>query len=325
MRFLYMEDGVLRERKRRVILAYKGRLRGAGSRYMRCDQLAGFAQRYFGETHDVTAEVLPHPQRKPGSWKKFLAKAKDAVVIALKGSLDILSEEEHAELRSASLGLGIDHIDGFGGGGVFQTVDLHIAASMASQDFMINKCTRISRRDGFEMPRIELIDHHADERIKPAAQPTDSELQIAYIGDLQNTYIPDEIASDMLKFSAQAQSDFEQTLLEIDKAHLHYCVRRETKLRQPKPFTKGFTAARADRNLICTPMVHDAIRFLGEDYPYMTQGEDRQDIIDTVAYARESIGSKEWQDGLTRVRAMHEAVVPERVAKQLIDVVNEFY
>lgn len=325
MRYFHLQDGVLRERKRRIILAYKGRLRSTGSRYMRCDQLAGFAQQYFGETHEVTAMVLPHPQRKPSAWKKFLKSAQDAVVVTLKGSLDILSDEELGELREATVALGIDHVDSFKGGDVFQTADLHIAASLASQEFMLKKCSRIARRDGFKMPRIELVDHHADVRVVPSAQPTDLNLRIAYIGDLKNTYIPDEIQPYMLKFSGQAQSDFEKTLLEIDRAHLHYCVRRETKLRQPKPFTKGFTAARADRNLICTPMVHDATRFLGDDYPYMALGDDRQDIIDIVEHARDSIGSAEWQKGLRRVREMHHAVLPERVAQQLLDTVDQFY
>jgi len=231
----YLDDGQLKERKRRVVLAFKGRFRGAGSRYMRCDQLASFANRYFGETYDVSVEVLPHPQRKPAKWRKFLKNADGAVLIALKGSLNILSDEESGELRNAVTGLAIDHVDSFGGGGVFKTADLHIAASEASRIFMRGKCERIARRDGFDMPRIELIDHHADERIHQAPQPESPDLKLAYIGDPNNTFIPAEIESYMLQFNAGAQTDFEHALSEIDQAHMHYCVRWDPKLRQPKP------------------------------------------------------------------------------------------
>ena len=325
MRYLYMENGILKERKRRIVMAFKGRLRGSGSRYMRCDQLADFVNRYYNDTHQVSVEVLPHPIDKPLKWKKFLQTVKDATVITLKGSTDILSEEQLGELRSQAISLGIDHVDSFAGGGVFAKADLHIASSLASQEFMLKKCERISRRDGFEMPLIELVDHHADERIKAAPQPSGKQLKIAYIGNLDNTKIPTEIAPSMLQFSAEAQADFEKVLQEIDQAHMHYCVRSDTKLRQPKPFTKGFTAALADRNLLCTPQVHDAARFLGDDYPFMTKGNSDQDIVDCVEFARSAIGSAEWEEGLRRVRAMREEVRPDKVAEQLVDAVDKFY
>ena len=320
-----MQDGQLKERRRRIIFLFKGRLRGTGSRYMRCDQLAAFTDRYFAESHEISVEVLPRPQHKPAKWRKLLSRAEGAVLILLKGSMDILSEEEFAELRDASAGLAIDHVDSFSGGDVFKQADLHIAASEASRSFMAAKCERIARRDNFDMPRIELVDHHADERIQPTAQPDGRDLKIAYIGNPENTFIPDEIESDMLRFSAEAQSDFEQTLTEIHAAHLHYCIRRETKLRQPKPFTKGFTAARAGRNLICTPAVHDAVRFLGEDYPFMARGEEKKDIVEVVEFARSAIGSPAWQGGLSRINAMQEQVRPENVARQLIAAVDGFY
>lgn len=325
MRYYYLEDGQLKESRRKLIIAFKGRLRATGSRYMRCDQLAGFVQRHHADRYDVSVEVLPNPQRKPSQWKKFLKKAQGAVVITLKGSLDVLKPEELDALRTAVVALGIDHVDSFAGGEVFRTADLHIAASQASQIFMTKKCERISRRDGFEMPRIELVDHHADERVVPAPQPSGDQLKMAYIGDPRNTFIPDEIRPYMLEFSAQAQSDFEQVLNEIGQAHLHYCVRANTKLRQPKPFTKGFTAALADRNLLCTPAVPDAVRFLGEDYPFMARGEDARHIVEAVENARDALGSTQWNEGLSRIRAMREQVRPERVAQQLIAVVDSFY
>lgn len=325
MRYLYMENGKLKERRRRIVMAFKGRLRGNGSRYMRCDQLADFVNRYYGDTHQVSVEVLPHPVDKPGKWKKFLRTVQDATVITLKGSIDILSEEQLGELRGQAISLGIDHVDSFAGGDVFAKANLHIASNLASHEFMWKKCERISRRDRFEMPLIELVDHHADERIKAAPQPSGKQLKIVYIGNLDNTRIPPQIAPNMLQFSAEAQAGFEKVLQEIDQAHMHYCVRSDTKLRQPKPFTKGFTAALADRNLLCTPKVHDAARFLGHDYPFMTKGESDKDIIDTVEFARASIGAPEWEEGLRRVRAMREEVRPEKVAKQLVDAVDKFY
>ena len=320
-----MKNGELRERKRRLVLAFKGRLRGSGSRYMRCNQLADFVNRYFNETHEASVEIIPNPKDKPGRWRKFLKTVGGATLITLKGSTDILSEEQLLDLRTQTVCLGIDHVDSFAGGGVFRKADLHIASSQASQDFMRKKCERISRRDGYDMPLIELVDHHADERIQAAPQPTNNKLKLTYIGNPENTHIPEEISPDVLKFTAEAQADFEKVLKEITQAHMHYCVRRESKLRQPKPFTKGFTAALADRNLLCTPEVHDAARFLGDDYPFMTKGESDQDILDTFEFARDSIGSSEWNEGLRRIRAMRNEVRPNRIAKQIVDAVDKFY
>ena len=325
MRYFYTDNGKLLERKPKIIFAFKGRLRGTGSRYMRCDQLADFTRRSYGETYDICVDVLPHPQHKPARWKKFLKLAEGAVVISLKGSTDILSDEELGELRNTASGLAIDHVDSFSGGGVFVKADLHIAASQASENFMFKKCERIALRDGFEIPRIALVDHHADERIKATPQPAGTNLKIAYIGDSENTFVPSEIESDMLDFSVDAQTDFEMALSEIPKAHIHYAVRGETKLRQPKPFTKGFTAALANRNVICTPEVHDALRFLGENYPFMSRNSSKSSILEVVEFARQSIGSSEWNEGLVAMREMREHVRPENVSRQLISAIETFF
>jgi hypothetical protein len=94
MRYYYLKDGQLKERKKRVIFLFKGRMRGTGSRYMRCDQLASFGKRYFGEEYDFSVDVLPNPRQKPRKWRDLMKNAESAVLIILKGSLDILEPEE---------------------------------------------------------------------------------------------------------------------------------------------------------------------------------------------------------------------------------------
>ncbi len=291
---------------------------------MRCDQLAGFVRQYHSDRYDVRVEVMSHPEKKPNRWAKFLRQSEGAAIILLKGSPDILSQEQLESLRHKAICVAIDHVDSFAGGEIFGKADLHIAASKASQDFMQRKCTRVSNRHRLKMPPIALVDHHADPRIKPSEEPEDTNLKIAYLGKLANTYIPSEIAQDMLTLSADAQSDFEQALTEIGQAHLHYAVRNETN-RQPKPFTKGFTAALANRNVICTPEVDDAVRFLGEDYPFLARNSDKESIIEVVDFARASVGSSEWQYGLRSIEAMRNQVSPERVARQLVSAIDAFF
>lgn len=324
MRYYYAEDGHLLERPRRLIFAFKPRFRGTGSRYMRCDQLASFVRRFFGDKYDVSVEVMSHPQKKPSRWAKFLRQSEGAAIILLKGSPDILSPEQLESLRAKATCVCIDHVDSFAGGKIFEMADLHIAASKASQNFMQEKRARISDRRGLKLPPIALVDHHADPRIKPTTEPEDRNLKIAYLGKLENTFIPSEITQHMLTLSADAQSDFEQALSEIGQAHLHYAVRNGTN-RQPKPFTKGFTAALANRNVICTPDVDDAVRFLGDDYPFLARGSDKQSIIDIVEFARESKGSSVWKRGLRSIEEMRHEISPERVARQLVTAIDPFF
>ena len=320
------KDSSLKDRKREILLLFKGRLRSSGSRYMRCDQMAEFMNRYCGDRYCASVGVLPKPDEKPARWKKLLKHANGAVVVGLKGTLDALSDEPREELRAASLALGIDHVDSFAGGSVFQMADLHIAASEAAHRFMRKKCERIARRDGFDMPRIELVDHHADMRVTASPQPPASApFRIAYIGNLDNTFIPAEIESDVMTFSDMSQKGFETILSEIPAAHMHYCVRSKNNPRRHKPFTKGFVAAQADRNLIVSPAVPDAIRFLGNDYPFMAKGESADAIIETTRMARASIGSDEWLRGLERIRATREAVTPEKIAAQFAALLDGFY
>lgn len=325
MRYYYSKNGKLQEAKRRVVFLYKGRLRGSGSRYMRCDQLANFLNTHFGHRFEAQTAVLPKPQDKPGRWRKLLKELDGAAVIALKGSLDILTPQERQTLRDRAACLAIDHVDSFKGGGVFQTADLHIAASDAALQFMQRKCDRISQRDGFEAPQIALVDHHADMRVLPSPLPADQPFRVAYLGDPENTYIPEAIQPDMLAFSGAAQADFEQALHELPQACLHYGIRSESDLRQPKPFTKGFVAARADRNIIVSPSVPDAIRFLGEDYLFMTKDDSAQSIIDTVAKAKDLMGSPEAAEALDRMRAMRAALMPENIAQQLAEVLDTVF
>lgn len=325
MRYFFAENGVLKERPRKVIMFFKGRLRSNGSRYMRCNQLASFVNKYYGERYDVVVEPLARPNQKPAKWKRQKKAAKHATVIFLKGSMDILDDAEKEEIREISRCVGIDHVDHFSGGDVFQTADLHIAASLESHNFMKNKCTRIARRDGFEMPSIALVDHHADERIVPEPQPNTNDLSLVYLGDPENTVIPDSIKPRMLELAGSDGTSFDSALKNLGRAHMHYCIRARATLRQPKPFTKGFTAAKADRNLICGRDVPDATRFLGEDYPFLSPTEETHDIEETVRYAESEMGTTVWLNALERVRAMRERVRPQNVAGQLVQALDAFY
>ncbi|MCT4558428.1 MAG: hypothetical protein N4A61_10260 [Pelagimonas sp.] len=325
MQFFELKDDDLQAHRRKILFVFKGRLRGSGSRYMRCDQLADFVNTHQGTHYHASAMVLPKPDDQPKRWKRLLKEAEGAVVIALKGSLSMLSDEAREELRSKALCLAIDHVDSFGGGAVFQTADLHLAASHEALGFMTRKCDRIARRDGFDAPRIALLDHHADMRVLPQPQPEGTAFQLAYLGDLANTYIPDVVKPYMLEFSGSAQDSFEAALLEIDQAHMHYCMRSESDLRQPKPFTKGFIAARADRNVIVSPSVPDALRFLGEDYPFLTRDDSDEAIFEAVEQAAGLVGSREWNDGLARMRAMREAVMPDKITQQLADILQPYF
>lgn len=309
--------------RRRVIFLCKARLRSSGSRFMRCDQLAGFLSEYEARAFEPELMFLNRPEEAPQKWKKILSRSKDAFVIALKGSLDVLSEAEREELRAAAHCLAIDHVDNFQGGDVFRTADLHIAASEASLQFMERKCSRIARRDGFDMPRFALVDHHADPRVMPAPQPTSDGFCLGYLGDPRNTHIPKGLTLRVEQ--GQDQDSFQEALTRIPEFHMHYCVRVETSRKQQKPFTKGFIAAQANRNILTTPDVPDATRFLGEDYPYLAADNSDEAILEAAARANRMLGTVEWTTALRRIAQIRQQVSPPQIAAQLADVIQRVF
>lgn len=88
-----------------------------------------------------------------------------------------------------------------------------------------------------------------------------------------------------------------------------------------KPFTKGFTAAACNANILVNRDVDDAVEMLGSDYPFLTDPTP-ESITETFRLAQDSYGGPIWRDALNRMEVMRATVEPTALARQLAEIVN---
>jgi hypothetical protein len=84
-----------------------------------------------------------------------------------------------------------------------------------------------------------------------------------------------------------------------------------------KPTCKVSTAAACAANLITT-RDEATLEVLGPDYPYYTE-PDRESVLRTIGYARESFGTEVWQAGLNKMDAVKETHRLERIADRYVE------
>ena len=171
------------------------------------------------------------------------------------------------------------------------------------------------------------VTHHVDPRI--AAGNTAQGLRTGYFGMLQNTVSSDEIEVHVEFRAVQVTKQHKLTpealswLDDISGYNCHYAVRNARHFDGLKPFTKGFTAAHCAANVVIQKTEPDVMEYLGEDYPYLLDGECTEaDIVEMLERVRSDFGGPDWARGLDRMRWVAEHSSPAFIANEFRDVLR---
>ncbi|NNE88051.1 MAG: hypothetical protein HKN27_08240 [Silicimonas sp.] len=245
-----------------------------------------------------------------------------SVVIFVKSAAKGLTAEHLEPLRRRGARIGLDSIDLPLDAIDFDLFDFHIAASLAGKAALEERLSALGMAD---VP-VEQLHHHYDPMI-PAPGGEDRPFRCGYVGELPNAFIPRRIAGEIDCVDVRYARDFTTALDRIAEFTLHYGVRptlapRTLGARQYKPFTKGFTAAAFDANILVNREADDAVCLLGKDYPFLVSASDPDSVVAGFERAKSGTASPEWREGLERMRALKELVAPAALAARMREIVN---
>lgn len=298
-------------------------LRHLGSAVMRGDQLARLIRPHLRE--DLRIGVVPFHAglMAPLAVRAFAPLVpSDSVVVFIKSAAKGLTPDHLAPLRQRNARIGLDSIDTPLDEIDFDLFDFHIAASLAGRSALEERLGLLGKSD----VRVELLHHHYDPRITAAGIGDNRPFRCGYIGDPQNAFIPLSISNEVECVDVSYARDFAKSLSRIASFTLHYGVRPlsasvSSKGRQYKPFTKGFTAAACNSNILVNREADDAVALLGEDYPFLVSATDPDSIVEGFERARQNEGGALWHEGLCRMRALRELVAPASLAERVREIV----
>lgn len=258
-----------------VVLVGRGHAR-AGSARLRGAQLAAFcAQAMEGSGHAVT--LACHDEL-----------VADALVIVQKTVLLPPYREALPRLRAAGCRLVLDFLD------------TAVRAPLAKHGDGFLACSRpqaeLLRAAWPGRPVVELP-HHADVDV-PASDGTWDRWRCAYFGDPRNAARLGGLERAGLVEPWATPVRNENGWREaMARYNTHYAVRRIGLPQERfKPFTKGMLAARVGAVAVVSRLDAEAMRLLGEDYPFaVTPGRGLPAVLRFVEEMREGFGDARWQ------------------------------
>jgi glycosyltransferase involved in cell wall biosynthesis len=289
-------------KKRTIHFVYLEKKQFFGSSVMRVQQLAKIAKEF---TSEPKIDVSP-----------LSADFRGSILFLTKWALEGLNDRSLDVLKSRNNKLIFDPVDAFLPEDKARYADIIVAASKtAFEDY----------KKTFQGKKIILVDHHVDPRLKGVDwSKRPSQLRIGYFGELVNTFATSAIKK---KVDFVQVDTFRQTndwIERLPNYNTHYAIRQIRQMDYHKPFLKGFTAAHCNSNILIQDSQKEALLWLGEDYPYLLNGEvTEKKVLDKLDHIKESYGSAEWKRALAVMEEIKQKTSEEAIGRQLQELFNE--
>lgn len=290
-------------RRQRVHFVYADRLARSGSTVMRGEQLSSLAARSLGRSASVQYSSL----------KQVFTRS---TLFLTKGALKELTPQRGEELRAAGNRLLFDVVDEVVPPAIEHLPDALIASSMTAFD-------ALSR----QYPQLEvlLVNHHVDPRVQALGIERGSQsFSAGYFGESINAVLPAAVRSRIDVVELDTSRENAPWFDRLRDHSLHYAVRNTRELDAYKPFLKGFTAAWCWSNVLIQDSQAEAIRWLGDDYPFLVHLSDDTDqaavertVLEALDSARQEFGSPIWEEGLDRMAGIRDRTSEHRIAREI--------
>jgi hypothetical protein len=296
-----------RPRERSLVWLYRRDVQKSGL-MMRGRQLSEMVRRRLGDS--VAVRYVSEQETSP---------IRGAVVIVTRSFLANATVAELEVLRAGDNVICVDYIDWPVREEFDEVVDVYIASS-------IKQFAHYRKR--YPKKLVHHVTHHADPAIAEVVTPTEY-CNIGYFGEIGNA---------LHRKALQGYVDFVQTnnseyrrrdwLHRLRHCNVHYSVRDYTfPVRGPrpgsfKPFTKGFTAAQCNANIIVPRNESDAEHYLDSDYPYLLPDDSLASVWAMIDYVRESFRGPEWYRGLERMAWVRRHCSTEYIVGEVQDLLR---
>lgn len=298
---------------RDVYFLYAGGHKDRGSVVMRCLQLSEIATRHLSDSYRF--QTVAMPQKKRGQQVEAVAGITEAIIILQKALIEHLDADAFAALKANNIAVLADWVDKPVKSAYLDQIDMHLASSRMQEAELI---AQIPDRP------VRYLTHHADPRLMGVSQKGGAGFACIYLGHKGNTVISGKLRDLVEVHDVQDSDAFAATLSRLEQFGLHYAVRKGRATEGVfKPFTKGFTAAACGANILIQRDAHDALHYLGEDYPYLIDDATPISINQGFFRARDDFDGPDWRRGLDQMAQIADKSSPTHVAKELRAILDE--
>lgn len=308
------EERPLRQTVVPLYVVVRYRQSGSGSTYMRSVDLLRIVSPFLPPHLVPSIVTMPGPRfpRLQRLWAR--ARPKGGIYLLTKSALTI--DPEAADiLRSKSKGLAFDYVDADLTHDLSRKGDVHVCSSFAQEQRIIS----LQAQGKFAKGPTKVVLHNPSHALQSLVMPRRDQFATVYFGTPSITHIPSALADQVSVLDTRDHASFLSALPGLARFSLHYCFRKDREISDllVKPFTKGITAAMCNVNLVTSRDVPDAVRLLGDDYPFLADGNSDSAILDAHSRARTLYNSPEWAAGLERLAALKEEVSGPSLARRV--------
>lgn len=283
--------------KRNIIFLYDYHFSNTASTILRVFQLVDML-RYNLKSYNIFATPS-------------LRNIRNSLVVITKSALQTISEYDLSLLVKNNNMLVYDPIDSDISENKIQYSDIIFASSHSQFDNYTNKYTN---------KKICYLTHNVDRRISNLTHHH-SKAMFAYFGELENTIISNNIKKyvDFISINTKKRNkDFIQILKGYN---IHYAMRYDNGY--IKPFTKGFIAAHSKSNIIIQRNTYDVGNYLPDDYPFLVNSTNENDIIDKIVFAKQEYNTSIWMYGLQCMEYIKNMTSPEKISSEFKDILRQ--
>ena len=284
-----------------------------GSTKMRALDLERIVAPFLGDR--LIPSVVTMPSRKHPILQRMWARSRPqgGIYFLTKFSCHI-DPKAAALLKERSHGLCFDYVDHDLTRVSAELADVHVCSSYAQQDWILS----VQKAGQFAQGPTHVILHNADAALYGRPPVDRRAFSAVYCGNRVNTHIPLELADEIAVLDGSNARKMARSIASLPDYALHYGVRDAANGTASviKPFTKGITAAVCNANLVTGRDVPDAVRLLGEDYPFFSDGTTDAQIIEAFQRAKQAFGGPDWRRGLEAMRSLRDEVSGPTLAAQ---------
>ena len=299
-----------------------------GSTNMRAHQFKKMLEPYLASKYELLLSEVSIPpkflrngytiKRAFSVWAKSLPN--DSIVFVTKACIQYFTSELISALHKKDIKVCFDYADSDFSIGPQGLPDMHVCTSITQFKFL----TKYQENHANFTGSVSVVLQNYDLALIDFKPKEVNAFECAYVGTPARTFLTSQIENEITIVPALGVAGMQGILTRLPNFNAHYAVRipQDEGSLLAKPFTKGFVAAACNAVLLTDRQTHDAIEFLGDDYPYMVDNLDEKEILAMLDYMHETFDTEIWRDALDRMQLMHSRVMPSALAAAFISCIE---
>jgi len=295
---------------------------------MRAHQFKKMLEPYLATKYDLLLSEVSIPpkflrnsytiKRAFSVWAKSLPN--NSIVFVTKACIQYFTSELISALHKKDIKVCFDYADSDFSMGPQGLPDMHVCTSITQFKFM----KKYQENHADFTGSVSVVLQNYDLALIDFMPKEINTFECAYVGTPARTFLTSQIENEITIVPAIGVAGMQGILARLPNFNAHYAVRipQDEGSLLAKPFTKGFVAAACNAVLLTDRQTHDAIEFLGDDYPYMVDNLDEKEILAMLDYMHETFDTEIWHDALDRMQLMHSRVMPSALATAFVSCIE---